>query len=249
MATAIETEPLHIFQTQAMTDYGPQDFWLDESCNWRSSIADPDFTLHLVGCSWAAVGEIFEPGQTRRALTVADSYLGEEYRQIAEILGVDNGRESVAEWHGALERLNYLQYGLHQFLHGKGRVDGGGEDRDFALGFLPVGFTLGRDRREFLLSGISHWEELGDGLPDSPEVPVTNHTRLINVLEFTNDARPGERAAIVSAHVDLVRLYASHLRNLVNKVRSGANLCSPELERIGFWSASVLNLCTELEEI
>lgn len=245
MTTAIETGTRRIFQTQARTDYGLADFWLDGSLGWHVDVDDAEFSKEIEDFSWELVGTLLDHQQQERAIEATEEYLSVEFRAMNEILKKTDAAGS-AEWLDTFTRLGEMYRGLHIFQHRINMVNDDIEDRDVGFDFEPRRFLLDEGRRNFELHGLTHWFETGVGGPEGVEIPQMASSSLAEVAGYASGVARDE---VIAAHLDLLEHYAAHLRFLINKIRAGAAVSQSEIARIGHWGTLAAVLSQELDSL
>lgn len=247
MDTLVKADDRRVFKTQSLIDFKVRNFWLDHDCQWHSDLPDPGFAVQLKVDSWDAIEDVFDAEQLRRAIHFVDEFLSSELREIATVFNRSTGfvDETDLSWNEALRRLDSLFCGAFHLLHFQGRVDSIPEDHPKAALGEPHEFVLDRGSRLFFLDD-GGWFELAGDSSAIPETRIRVRTELRNVIEFTDDRYPGQKESILSAHAELLRMYVSRLRDLVNKVRSGSNLLESEVSQLGVWCSRALELSCEL---
>jgi len=244
MTTAIETGTRRIFQTQARTDHGLTDFWLDEYLDWGVNVDDPEFSREVKDFSWELVAELLEPTQRDRAIDATEEYLSIEFRAMNEVF--KTAAPDSTEWKESFERLGHMYRGLHIFLHRINMVNDETEDRDVGFDFEPRQFLLDNGRRSFELHGLTHWFEIQPGGEGEPSVPQMQSSSLEEVLGCSSEI---PRDAIIAAQLDLLEHYAAHMRFLINKIRAGAPVSQSEIARVGHWGTLAAALAQELDSL
>lgn len=248
MLSAADKQNHPVFQTQARTEHGLADFWLDGNLDWRVGVEDFEFRDELEQFSWIRAREYLSTNQCERALEASETYLSLELRAASNVLADDSDPTSI-EWREVLEWLRPLHRGLLHFLAETDRTLVGTADVDENFGFLGRSYRLDGGRRDFTFgqrerAGVSWRELVAAPTPENPGAVRSEDRRLVDVLDLADTS---DRAEIVAEHLDMVRLYGAHLRFLVDKVRAGADIEEQELTRIGLWAIHAINLLRELE--